>query len=52
MAKGYLISHINIHDKDGFDEFRKMSLPVISQYEGKALIRNPNPDVREGKTQA
>lgn len=49
MAKGYLIAHINIHDKDGFDEFRKMSLPVISQYEGKALIRNPNPDVSEGE---
>ena len=26
MAKGYLIAHINIHDKDGFDEFRKISV--------------------------
>ena len=48
MPKGYLIAHINIHDKEGFEEFRKMSLPVITKYEGKALIRNPNPDLREG----
>ncbi len=48
MAKGYLIAHIKIHDKDGFEEFRRMSLPIISKYEGKALIRNPKPDLREG----
>ena len=49
MAKGYLVAHINVHDKDGFEEFRIMSLPIISKYGGKALIRNPNPDLREGK---
>ena len=48
MSKGYLIAHINIHDKEGFEKFREMSLPIISKYEGKALIRNPNPDLREG----
>ena len=48
MPKGYLIAHINIHDKKGFEKFREMSLPIISKYEGKALIRNPNPDLREG----
>ena len=48
MAKGYLVAHINIHDKNGFEEFKKMSIPVISKYEGKALVRNPNPDLREG----
>ena len=48
MAKGYLVAHINIHDKNGFEEFKQMSIPVISKYEGKALVRNPNPDLREG----
>jgi len=48
MSKGYLIAHINIHDKEGFERFREMSLPIISKYEGKALIRNPSPDLREG----
>lgn len=51
MPKGYLIAHINIHDKEGFEEFRKMSLPVIKKYDGKALIRNPNPNLREGYNQ-
>tara|TARA_A100001015_G_C14957045_1_gene699226 strand:- start:390 stop:677 length:288 start_codon:yes stop_codon:yes gene_type:complete len=49
MAKGYLIAHINIHDKEGFEKFREMSLPIIAKYEGKALIRNPYPDLREGE---
>jgi len=48
MSKGYLIAHINIQDKEGFERFREMSLPIISKYEGKALIRNPSPDLREG----
>ena len=26
----------------------KCPLPIISKYQGKALIRNPNPDLREG----
>ena len=39
------IAHINIHDKVGFEKFREMSLPIISKYEGRALIRNPNPDL-------
>ena len=48
MSKGYLIAHINVHDHAGYEEFKKMSMPIISQYGGKALVRNPEPDVREG----
>ena len=48
MAKGYLVAHIRVHDKDGFGKFKEMSGPVISAYGGKVLVRNPSPDVREG----
>ena len=48
MSKGYLIAHININDREGFEKIREMSRPIISKYEGKALSRNPNPDLREG----
>ena len=48
MAKGYLVAHIRVHDKKGFEKFKEMSGPVISEYGGKVLVRNPSPDVREG----
>lgn len=48
MAKGYLVAHIRVHDEDGFEKFKKMSGPVISEYGGKVLVRNPNPEIKEG----
>ena len=48
MAKGYLVAHIRVHDKEGFEKFKEMSGPVISEYGGKVLVRNPSPEVREG----
>jgi uncharacterized protein (DUF1330 family) len=48
MAKGYLVAHIRAHDKDGFEKFKAMSGPVISEYGGTVLVRNPNPKIREG----
>lgn len=48
MAKGYLVAHIRVNDKEGFEKFKEMVGPVISEYGGKVLVRNPNPDVREG----
>ena len=49
MPKGYLIANISVHDNEGFEEFKKISGPVISEYGGKVLVRNPNPEIREGK---
>ena len=49
MAKGYVIAHIKVHDKEGFGKFAEMAGPVISDYGGKVLVRNPTPEVREGR---
>ena len=49
MAKGYVIAHIKVHDKEGFGKFAEMAGPVISEYGGKVLVRNPTPEVREGR---
>ena len=46
MAQGYLVAHIQVHDKDGFEKFKAMSGPVISEYGGKVLVRNPNSETR------
>ncbi len=48
MSKGYLIAHIRVHDKDAFEKFKEMSGPVIGDYGGRILVRNPSPDHREG----
>ena len=49
MNKGYLVAHLRVHDEDGFEKFRQMAGPTIAEYGGKVLVREPNPDVREGK---
>ena len=49
MNKGYLVAHLRVNDKDGFEKFRQMAGPTIAEYWGKVLIRDSNPDVREGK---
>ena len=48
MAKGYVVAHIRVHDKDGFEKFKEMAGPTISDYGGKVLVRNPSPEIREG----
>jgi len=48
MARGYLVAHIRVHNKEGFEKFKEMSGPAIADYGGKVLVRNPNPVVREG----
>ena len=49
MAKGYVIADIHVRDKEGFEKFRQMAGPTIAEYGGKVLVREPNPDVREGE---
>ena len=49
MAKGYIVADIHVRDKEGFEKFREMALPVIEEYGGKILVRTPNAEVREGK---
>ena len=49
MNKGYLVAHLRVHDKEGFEKFRQMAGPTIDEYGGKVLVRQPSPDVREGK---
>ena len=48
MAKGYLVARIQVHDTEMFEKFKKMSEPIIAKYGGKIIVRNPNPDIREG----
>lgn len=48
MPKGYLIAHIRVHDKDAFEEFKKLSGSAIKAHNGRVLVRNPTPDHREG----
>ena len=49
MNKGYLMAHLLVYDKEGFEKFKQMAGPTIAEYGGKVLVREPNPDVREGK---
>ena len=48
MAKGYLIAHIRVHDMDKIQKFRALAGPAIAKFNGKVLVTNPGPDIREG----
>ena len=49
MAKGYIVADIHVRDKEGFEKFREMALPVVEEYGAKILVRTPNAEAREGK---
>ena len=49
MAKGYIVADIHVREKEGFEKFREMALPVIKEYGAKILVRTPNAEAREGK---
>lgn len=48
MPKAYLIAHIRISDQDRFDAFLAQSNPVIREYGGRIMVRNPSPETVEG----
>ena len=49
MAKGYIVADIHVRDKEGFEKFKEMVLPVFKEYGAKILVRTPNAEAREGK---
>ena len=49
MPKGYLVAHIDVRDAEGFEAFKKKSGPVIAEYGGTVLARDPASNRREGK---
>jgi uncharacterized protein (DUF1330 family) len=48
MPKGYVIAHIRVRDRAGFEEFKRMAEPAIAAHGGRVLVRNPDVDHREG----
>lgn len=51
MPKGYVIANIRVHDREGMKRFVAASSPVIAEYGGRVLVRDPNPEQREGNLQ-
>lgn len=51
MPKGYIIANIRAHDMEGMKRFAEASAPVIEEFGGRVLVRNPTPDLREGDVQ-
>ena len=48
MSKAYLIARIRVYDKEGFETFKQMSTPLISEYGGRLLARNPEVETLKG----
>jgi len=48
MPKAYLIAHIRVQEAEEFERFKELSHHAISKHGCRVLVRNPNPDIREG----
>ena len=48
MSKAYLIARIRVHDKEGFETFKQMSTPLISEYGGRLLACHPEEETLKG----
>lgn len=51
MPKGYIIASIRTTDMEAMRRFAESSGPVVAEYGGRVLARDPNPDIREGTQQ-
>ncbi|KZY06425.1 MULTISPECIES: DUF1330 domain-containing protein [unclassified Sulfitobacter] len=48
MAKAYLIAHIRVQDAKTFEGFKSASGAALQKHGGRPLVRNPDPEMREG----
>ena len=51
MPKGYIIASIRTDDMETMRRFAEASAPVIAEFGGRVLARDPQPDIREGAQQ-
>lgn len=51
MPKGYIVANIRAHDTEGIARFAQAAAPVIAEYGGRVLARDPAPEVCEGTLQ-
>ncbi|MCU4652450.1 DUF1330 domain-containing protein [Roseibacterium sp. SDUM158016] len=49
MPKGYIVANIRARDRAGMQRFAEASAPVIAEYGGRVLARDPAPELREGE---
>lgn len=48
MPKGYVVAAIRVHDRDGYERFKAAAGAAIAAHGGKVLVRDPQPERREG----
>jgi len=48
MGKGYLVARVRIHNKSDFNKFIEITKALVVEYEEKVLVRNPEPEIKEG----
>lgn len=48
MAKGYLVVEVEVTDREAFDRYRSVALPVLARYEGRLIVNNGKMESLEG----
>lgn len=47
----YIIVNIDVHDPEGYEEYRRMATPTIALYQGKYIVRGGKNGILEGDWQ-
>ncbi len=45
----YIVVDVNVHDPEGFAEYRKMVPPTLKQFGGRYLVRGGDSETLEGQ---
>jgi uncharacterized protein (DUF1330 family) len=45
---GYVIAQVEIHDPEGYEEYRKLVAPTIAKYGGRFIVRGGKSETLEG----
>ncbi|PRY23739.1 uncharacterized protein (DUF1330 family) [Aliiruegeria haliotis] len=49
MQKGYWIAHVDVHDPEVFEAYKKANARPFARYGARFLVRGGQYDVREGE---
>ena len=52
MPKGYIISRVEIHDRDAYAKYAEAATKAIAQYGGRPLARGGRHEALEGQARA
>lgn len=52
MAKAYWVAHVDVHDPEIYDEYRRLNAAPLAEFGARFIVRGGPQQVREGQVRA